>query len=68
MFLSKVVRFDAFCLLFVCWHDLFFTTEGGQTMIEFINENNSNNTISKTNNDIKELRKTEFNATYEEHA
>ena len=37
-------------------------------LVEFINENNSNNTISKTNNDIKELRKTEFNATYEEHA
>ena len=39
-------------------------------LVEFINENNSNsnNSISKTNKDIKELRKTEFNASYEEHA
>lgn len=37
---------------------------------ELINENNSNsnNSISKTNTEIKELRKTEFNASYEEHA
>ena len=39
-------------------------------LVEFINENNSNSnsTISKTNTQIKELRKTEFNASYEEHA